>query len=264
MNFFDSETARFSCDNCRRLTWHKRSQLTSNGKFLLTVLAPFTLGLSLVYFAYRVSYEDQIWKCSLCAEGAGDLESSTYTFGRGDQKQSSREQSEPSSNEASSTLYSFSREQLAGHENSNSGKRPMSKGYDSTQSKERFSANDFDSIPEYGKFQPTSSSAFRGTDSNRAAFLNKPQPGCSDEEYWAWHDTLYLGGSWRSPEWQQRAREAKQRDGRRCVICKSDDGLQTDHIVPLSQGGSNDFENLQTLCHACHEQKTGRQLRRFS
>jgi 5-methylcytosine-specific restriction endonuclease McrA len=80
-------------------------------------------------------------------------------------------------------------------------------------------------------------------------------------DYWAWHDTLYLGGSSRSPEWKERAREAKRRDGRRCRMCGSDQKLQTDHIVPLSKGGSNEFENLQTLCKACHELKTGRPLR---
>lgn len=29
-----------------------------------------------------------------------------------------------------------------------------------------------------------------------------------------------------------------------------------DHIVPRSQGGTDDESNLQTLCHACHSRKT--------
>lgn len=29
-----------------------------------------------------------------------------------------------------------------------------------------------------------------------------------------------------------------------------------DHIVPLKEGGTNDFENLQSLCHECHSRKT--------
>ena len=29
-----------------------------------------------------------------------------------------------------------------------------------------------------------------------------------------------------------------------------------DHIVPLKAGGTNDWENLQALCHECHSRKT--------
>ena len=31
---------------------------------------------------------------------------------------------------------------------------------------------------------------------------------------------------------------------------------EVDHIVPLAAGGTNDFENLQPLCHECHSRKT--------
>ena len=31
---------------------------------------------------------------------------------------------------------------------------------------------------------------------------------------------------------------------------------QTDHVVPLVQGGTNDKRNLQRLCDACHGAKT--------
>jgi len=33
-------------------------------------------------------------------------------------------------------------------------------------------------------------------------------------------------------------------------------GRHVDHIVPLSQGGTNETSNLQTLCHSCHSRKT--------
>lgn len=32
-----------------------------------------------------------------------------------------------------------------------------------------------------------------------------------------------------------------------------------DHIVPLSAGGSNRDDNLQSLCHSCHSHKTNMQ-----
>lgn len=50
-----------------------------------------------------------------------------------------------------------------------------------------------------------------------------------------------------------------RRDGYRCQMCgakKSDDTqLTIDHIIPLAAGGSNDIDNLQTLCRRCNENK---------
>jgi 5-methylcytosine-specific restriction protein A len=31
---------------------------------------------------------------------------------------------------------------------------------------------------------------------------------------------------------------------------------EVDHIVPLSDGGDNSFDNLQALCKSCHSRKT--------
>jgi 5-methylcytosine-specific restriction endonuclease McrA len=33
-------------------------------------------------------------------------------------------------------------------------------------------------------------------------------------------------------------------------------GEHVDHVVPLSQGGTNETSNLQTLCRRCHARKT--------
>ena len=52
------------------------------------------------------------------------------------------------------------------------------------------------------------------------------------------------------------------RDGHRCVDCGAsaqDDPfvrLEVDHRVPVSKGGTNDPENLQTLCWACNNGKS--------
>lgn len=45
------------------------------------------------------------------------------------------------------------------------------------------------------------------------------------------------------------------RDGNVCLKCGSTDWLVVDHIKPLALGGTNDYENLQTLCRTCDGQK---------
>jgi len=45
------------------------------------------------------------------------------------------------------------------------------------------------------------------------------------------------------------------RDQQRCVLCGrsfSEVSLEVVYIVPFSQGGNNDLNNLQTLCQNCH------------
>lgn len=55
-----------------------------------------------------------------------------------------------------------------------------------------------------------------------------------------------------------------KRDGERCVKCgasaKTDPTvtLEVDHIVPVSKGGSDDSDNLQTLCSRCNQGKKDR------
>jgi 5-methylcytosine-specific restriction endonuclease McrA len=48
------------------------------------------------------------------------------------------------------------------------------------------------------------------------------------------------------------------RDQQRCVLCGRSSGevsLEVAHIIPFSQGGNNDLDNLQTLCQDCHRDK---------
>lgn len=50
-----------------------------------------------------------------------------------------------------------------------------------------------------------------------------------------------------------------RRDGFRCVYCGSSDDLTVDHLNPVSHGGTNVKENLQTLCRSCNSWKGTRQ-----
>lgn len=46
-----------------------------------------------------------------------------------------------------------------------------------------------------------------------------------------------------------------ERDKRRCLKCGSTSELTIDHIKPRAIGGSNDDDNLQTLCFDCNGKK---------
>lgn len=52
--------------------------------------------------------------------------------------------------------------------------------------------------------------------------------------------------------------EVYRRDGYRCLHCGATDRLSLDHIWPYSKGGTDDIENLQTLCRPCNSRKGAR------
>ena len=49
--------------------------------------------------------------------------------------------------------------------------------------------------------------------------------------------------------------EVWRRDGGRCASCESRERLEFDHIIPVSEGGSNTARNLQLLCEECNRKK---------
>jgi 5-methylcytosine-specific restriction protein A len=63
-----------------------------------------------------------------------------------------------------------------------------------------------------------------------------------------------------SPEYKRNRAAALRRADRRCEECgRRDRSLQTDHIIPVTQGGTHDLANLKVLCSgpgSCHAKKT--------
>lgn len=47
-------------------------------------------------------------------------------------------------------------------------------------------------------------------------------------------------------------KEVYRRDGFRCALCDSTDGLQIHHVKPRGRGGADHPMNLITLCWRCH------------
>lgn len=50
------------------------------------------------------------------------------------------------------------------------------------------------------------------------------------------------------------------RDGFRCAECDGWMYLEVDHVVPLSRGGSDEVNNLTTLCRKCNRSKANKLL----
>jgi hypothetical protein len=73
-------------------------------------------------------------------------------------------------------------------------------------------------------------------------------------------------GSEYPEHWDRTRRRVYRRDDYTCQNCgtvggaKGDTELHAHHITPRSQGGSDQPENLVTLCQACHSQVHGRQV----
>ena len=65
----------------------------------------------------------------------------------------------------------------------------------------------------------------------------------------------------RDPIESRLRHEVFKRDNFICVECgksKEETILHCDHIIPVSQGGTDELDNLQTLCQACNLAKTNR------
>lgn len=60
--------------------------------------------------------------------------------------------------------------------------------------------------------------------------------------------------------WTKIRSVAMRRDGGLCQMCLKADRVtmasEVDHITPVEHGGTDDLENLQSLCRDCHKMKT--------
>ncbi len=60
--------------------------------------------------------------------------------------------------------------------------------------------------------------------------------------------------------WRRKRERVLLRDGYICQVCgRVTRQLEMDHIVPMSQGGSEDEDNLRAICVACHRIKTAKE-----
>lgn len=64
-------------------------------------------------------------------------------------------------------------------------------------------------------------------------------------------------------QWQQLRQYILKRDEWQCVMCRAAGRVQlardVDHILAKTQGGTDDADNLQSLCRECHRSKTARE-----
>lgn len=68
-------------------------------------------------------------------------------------------------------------------------------------------------------------------------------------------------------EWKRLHRLAKHRLPYWCAQCGAEPmvghaGLELDHIIPVAEGGTDGFDNLQWLCASCHAEKSRREAAR--
>ena len=68
----------------------------------------------------------------------------------------------------------------------------------------------------------------------------------------------------RRKRWSRVRRAVFERDGWRCVKCGRGGRLECDHVTPLDREPGQDpydVNGCQTLCRACHIEKTARENR---
>ena len=66
-------------------------------------------------------------------------------------------------------------------------------------------------------------------------------------------------------QWRKARKAALERDKGMCKPCKSIGvwraATEVDHIINKAQGGTDELDNLQSICRQCHQSKTSSERR---
>jgi hypothetical protein len=94
----------------------------------------------------------------------------------------------------------------------------------------------------------------------RQAVLPLYQRAAANIEQWKEAIRAFDGKRLPPEDWYIVKTIVLARDHNTCVYCGSSRKLHVDHIVPVSRGGSNAFENLATSCGPCNQSKGAKLL----
>lgn len=85
---------------------------------------------------------------------------------------------------------------------------------------------------------------------------SRRSPYCSRTCQWKFHGHYF---------WDSARIYVKRRDRYTCQLCHRrfrSNELEVDHVLEIARGGAAlEYSNLQTICRACHREKTRRFLR---
>lgn len=60
------------------------------------------------------------------------------------------------------------------------------------------------------------------------------------------------------PDWDERKLRLVQMNGSICFSCEKEQDVYLIHEIPLSEGGTNELDNLELICKSCHESMYGK------
>ena len=60
------------------------------------------------------------------------------------------------------------------------------------------------------------------------------------------------------PDWDERKQQLSRQNGSICSGCEEEREVYLQHKIPLSEGGTNELDNLELICSACHASMYGK------